>query len=103
MSKHRSQEDIIADILSVVDNKPKKTHIMFGANLSYQLLCKYLEKLIEASLISHVVEEEVYELTEKGKFYLKEYSEFKYLENLLEARISDFNEKKIALAKVLTE
>lgn len=101
MSKHRSQEDIIADILSVVTNKPRKTHIMFGANLSYQLLCKYLDKLIEASLIRYVVEHQVYELTNKGKLYLEHYSEFKHLEHALEARLSDFNEKKVALAKVL--
>jgi predicted transcriptional regulator len=101
MSKHRSQEDIIADILTVVNNKPRKTHIMFGANLSYQLLCKYLDKLIDANLVRYIEEHEVYELTKKGTLYLDRYSEFKHLEHLLEARLSDFNEKKIALAKVL--
>jgi len=74
--RYRSRLRIIRDILSVVrsagDNRPKKTHIMYGANLSYRLLKKYLEDVLKTGLIKYDGKA-YYTITEKGKMFLKLY------------------------------
>ena len=101
VNKHRSQEQIIADILSVVEKEPKKTHIMYGANLSYTLLCKYLDRLLGAGLVKYRRKDRVYELTNRGEHYLDRYGEYKTLEDALTQNESAFNEKKAALTEIL--
>lgn len=96
MSKYRSKEDIIADILKVARENPKKTHIMYRANLSHSLLCRYLDMLIEAGLIDRRYDD-FYILTTKGSDYLKRYMEYKNLE----ATLKVYNDKKIELIKML--
>jgi predicted transcriptional regulator len=101
MNKHRSQEDIIADILAIVVNEPKKTHIMYGANLSYSLLRKYLDLLLDAQLIRYQEDERTYTLTPSGKEYLSLYTEFKSVEDVIASKELQFNEKKTALLEML--
>jgi predicted transcriptional regulator len=49
MGKYRSKLQIVADMLSVVSgNDAKKTRIMYLANLSWDLLNRYLNDLMEA-------------------------------------------------------
>ena len=101
LSKHRSHEDIVADILSIVRNEPKKTHIMYQANLSYALLCKYLDKLVEAQLIKYREMDTVFELTEKGLTYLDRYAEFEQLRTQLKANKSTLDKKGATLTEIL--
>ena len=101
--KHRTQEEIIATILSVVLDEPKKTHIMYRANLSYALLRKYLSILSEAGLITYQDEDRIYHLTERGKIYLNRYQEYKTIENTLLTHELEFNNKKAILTKLLGE
>ena len=101
MNKHRSQEDIISDILTIVLKEPKKTHIMYGANLSYSLLCKYLDMLLDAKLISYREDERKYQLTHNGKNYLALYVEYKHVECVISSKEIQFNEKKAALLNML--
>jgi predicted transcriptional regulator len=101
MNRHRSREEIIADILSIVINEPKKTHIMYGANLSYSLLCKYLTMLMEAELVRYRPETRDYVLTATGKDYLDLYTEYKDVEVTLQANEVRFSEKRSALAEML--
>lgn len=103
MNKHRSQEDIIADILAIVVNEPKKTHIMYGANLSYSLLRKYLDLLLDAQLIRYRVDERTYALTPSGKEYLTLYTEYKTVEDVIASKELQFNEKKTALLEMLNQ
>lgn len=103
MNKHRSQEDIIADILAIVVNEPKKTHIMYGANLSYSLLRKYLDLLLDAQLIHYRVDERTYALTPSGKEYLTLYTEYKTVEDVIASKELQFNEKKTALLEMLNQ
>jgi predicted transcriptional regulator len=49
---YRSKLDIIADILVVARNDAKRTQIMYQANLSYKVLVKYLDEVVDSSLIS---------------------------------------------------
>ena len=72
--KYRNKLHIIADILKAAENGSKKTRIMYLANLSYQLLEKYLRKVIKAGLMRH--NGEFYELTEKGRIFLEKFNDF---------------------------
>ena len=67
MGSYRDKLDIIADILNVASRKPKKTQIMYQANLSFRLLQKYLAELSGASLICFEDETQCYALTSKGE------------------------------------
>ena len=48
MAKYRNGLSIIADILHVAGSGAKKTHIMYFANLSHELLEKYLSATVQA-------------------------------------------------------
>ena len=100
MSKHRSHTDIVADILSIVRKEPKKTHIMYQANLSYTLLCKYLDKLIEEQLIKYREEDMIFQLTEKGLTYLNTYAEYEQLRTKLNANKSSLDKKSAVLTEI---
>ena len=94
MTKNRTQVEIIASILSVIAGEPKKTHIMYGANLSYTLLQKYLEILIKAGLVCYVRNIRVYKLTKKGEDYLKTYAEYEKLRDISKSNESMLNKKE---------
>jgi len=53
----------------------KKTQIMYQANLSYKLLCRYLDEVVDAGLVS-LEDEDFYLLTEKGKEFLFQHEEY---------------------------
>ncbi len=99
MGSYRGKLDIIADILQVVSQNPKKTHIMYKANLSYKVLKKYLRKLSEASLINYICEKQCYTLTVRGKNFLEAYREYSRNNRHLEKRLKEIDDEK----KVLEE
>lgn len=101
MNKHRAQEEIIAEMLSIIVNKAKKTHIMYKANLSYTLLCKYLELLLSSNLVKYNREDKTYELTKRGESYLDHYAEYKIVESALINREAEFDDKRSLLNKML--
>lgn len=74
MTKYRRKVEIIADILNAVGRGAKKTRIMYIANLSYNLLEKYLKKTIEAGLMGF--QGDFYRVTEKGRIFLERYERF---------------------------
>ena len=76
MGRYRQRIDIIADILEVPSLDAKKTQIMFRANLSYKVLKKYLQEILEASLISFEEERRCYTLTNKGNDFLNAYKDY---------------------------
>lgn len=73
---YRNQLDIIADILSSVRSNPKKTHLMYSANLSYRLLEKYTSALLRSDLISFDDENRKYSLTQKGLQFVEIYAQY---------------------------
>jgi predicted transcriptional regulator len=103
MSKHRAQEEIIAEMLSIVLKKAKKTHIMYRANLSYTLLCKYLDLLIDNQLIKYNEGDKTYEVTTKGETYLDRYAEYKTVETTLLSSELEYDDKKASLFQLLGE
>ena len=95
------QEEIIAEMLSIIVNKAKKTHIMYKANLSYTLLCKYLDLLLSSSLVKYNREDKTYELTKRGELYLDHYAEYKIVESALINSEAEFDDKRTLLNKML--
>ena len=99
---HRSEEQIVADILASILNGTRKTRIMYGANLSYALTTKYLRRLLDCGLIQYDDEQKHYLLTNTGRHYLEEYSEYKTIEGKLLAHTSRFEEKRGILIQMLS-
>ena len=74
MVKYRDGLRIIADILHAAGSGTKKTRIMGVANLSYRLLEKYLGKTVQTGFLR--LNDEGYEVTEKGQAFLEKYEDF---------------------------
>ena len=75
MGKYRSRLQIIADVLSVVKEGAKKTRIMYQANLSYKLLTRYLDDVLESGLV-RCENGDCYELTQKGREFLARFDDY---------------------------
>ena len=99
MSKYRDRLQIIASILVIASKRAKKTQIMYQANLSYKLLCRYLREVQGAGLVSFE-NEECYVLTAKGKEFLNKHEEYSKRCRSLEERLNHVNHEKIVLEKM---
>jgi len=99
MSKYRDRLQIIASILVIASKRAKKTQIMYQANLSYKLLCRYLQEVQGAGLVSFE-NEECYVLTAKGKEFLNKHEEYSKRCRSLEERLNHVNHEKIVLEKM---
>jgi predicted transcriptional regulator len=73
MTKRR-RVDIVADILNVAASGAKKTWIMRDANLSYNILQRYLEDTLGIGFLQF--NHGLYETTEKGRKFLEMYVQF---------------------------
>jgi predicted transcriptional regulator len=75
---NRTRVEILGSILKVARNGTLKTHIMYKANLSHRQLEKYLTFLEEKDLLREFLDEEsgtrLYQVTEKGMEFLKDYT-----------------------------
>ena len=75
MRDRRDKMKIIEDILKAADNPmgAKKTHLVYGANLNFNRLEKYLALLLEKELLEKRVEPEIrYFLSGRGREFLKQ-------------------------------
>ena len=61
----RSQYEIVQTILNQLQEPRKKTHVMYNANLSYDLTVNYLNKLQELGLVT--ASDGLYTITDKGR------------------------------------
>jgi predicted transcriptional regulator len=100
---YRGKLDIIADILNVASRKPKKTQIMYQANLSFRVLQKYLTEISGASLICFEDETQRYILTLKGKEFLEAYMQYSKTNRHAEKIIGEVYLKKQTLEKLVTQ
>ena len=99
MGRYRGRLDIIADILKVASNSAKKTQIMFKANLSYNVLQRYLKAVTAASLLSFEVSEQTYVTTSKGLEFLEAYKTYARTNRTLEKCLSNIHVEKKRLEK----
>ena len=99
MSKYRNRLQIIADILDIASRRARKTQIMYQANLSYRLLCRYLKEVSDAGLVSFE-KEEFYVLTFRGKEFLNRHQAYSERCKSLEEHLSHVNYDKTVLEKM---
>ncbi|MEM2969249.1 MAG: winged helix-turn-helix domain-containing protein [Candidatus Bathyarchaeia archaeon] len=97
MGSYRDRLGIIADILRAVSQNAKKTQIMYQANLSYQVLQKYLNEVSEVLLIEFNFQDHCYVLTDKGKAFLEAYKEYSRDYMYLEKRMNEIQDKRKVL------
>ena len=100
MRNYRDRFDIIADILQIAKRNPKKTQIMYQANLSYKVFKKYLNELLKANLILYIDPERCYALTNKGKEFLVFYSEYYQANIIVNKKLEDVQNRKEILEKL---
>ena len=72
VNKNRGRLDIVRDVLSIASVKVRKTRIMYGANLSFVQLEKYLSLLQGSELLEHDGDSG-YLVTERGIKFLQLY------------------------------
>jgi predicted transcriptional regulator len=79
---HRSRMEITANILEIARDGSRKTRIMYLANLSFDLLQKYIDLLVNHGLLEIRNEPaKTYFATEKGHQFLNDFNELqKYAE-----------------------
>jgi len=100
MGKYRGRLQIIADVLSVVRGGARKTMIMYQANLSYKLLTRYLEEVLETGLVE-LGSDDCFELTQKGKAFLDKFDEYFERRRSVEERLNDVLDEKMILEDML--
>ena len=99
-SKYRSKLQIIADILVIAGEGAKKTRIMYQANLSYDLLKRYLAETLEAGLISIDKDAKLYIITEKGEAFLKRYKGYCERCTRLQEHVENARKDEVVLEKM---
>jgi predicted transcriptional regulator len=75
----RSRVDIIACILGNSNSSSRKTRLIYRCNLSLSQFNFYAECLMQGNLLKKHEEngKEIYEITEKGKAFMKDYANIK--------------------------
>ena len=99
-SKYRSKLQIIADILVIAGKGAKKTRIMYQANLSYNLLKRYLAETLEAGLVSIDKDKKLYITTQKGEVFLKKYEEYCERCTRLQEHVENARKDEMVLEKM---
>ena len=93
VGRYRGRLEIIADVLGVVSGGARKTQIMYQANLSYQLLTRYLRDVLDMGLV-RMEDESTYALTRKGAAFLLEFKEYHARRVVAEERFSEVEDEK---------
>jgi predicted transcriptional regulator len=84
-------------MLSAMNDRAKKTHIMYRANLSYELLVKYLDFLVFSYLARFEQREGRYVLTAKGEEFLDQYRAYLDRNEHVKKHINDIDARRKAL------
>ena len=101
MGRHRSRLKILANILSVVSENhgAKKTRIMYQAYLSYKLLVRYLNDVMDAGLVI-CGDDDCYRLTSKGKMFLAKFNNYsRFREDVVE-QVNHIEDQKMMLEEM---
>ena len=102
LTSYRSRLQIIRDVLLVAssENGARKTHIMYGAFLSYSLLVRYLAVVSNAGLIESDGGS-YYKITEKGKMFLRLYEDYEQKRTKLIERVNTVENGRLVLEEML--
>lgn len=74
--KHRTKEEIVANILKVARNSATKTKIMRRSYMNYNLLQKYLYYAASSGLLVYDHRSNEYLITSKGVQYLDHFEQY---------------------------
>jgi predicted transcriptional regulator len=99
VARYRDRLQIIADILSIASGGAKKTRIMYRANLSYRLLCRYLREVVMAGLVRRG-DGDCYVITAKGREFLKRHREYLSHWRSLEGHLRNVKNERMVLEKM---
>ena len=80
VKKKRNRLEIISEMLTLAENGSRKTNIMYKANLSYDLLVRYMA-LLRGNELLETPGEGIFFLTRKGRKFLKEFRELTELQD----------------------
>ena len=79
--RNRGRLEIISNLLTIARNGSLKTHLMYGANLSYLMVTEYLDILLRSGLIvennGNETNSKQYKTSEKGAKFLELYDAIK--------------------------
>ena len=92
--KHRSKEEIVANILKAALKKTTKTRIMRRTYISYNLLQKYLSYASVNGLILYDHRSNEYQISSKGIQYLDYFNQYRDI-------VSDLALKKSMISQML--
>lgn len=84
--KNRNRIEIGASILQVASEGARKTRIMYGANLSYRQLKRYLQLLTTRGLLAGNGPNAGYKTTHRGITYLRQYTDYETSKTLSERK-----------------
>lgn len=98
---YRSHFQIVVDVLSVASKGARKTHIMYGANLSYKLLMRYLGDVLDAGLV-RLGNDGWYEITEKGRMFLDKCNGYFENNERIEKRIRHVEGKREKIESLIS-
>ncbi len=101
MGKNRDIIDIVAAVLKAAGDGSNKTRIMFGANLSYKLLEKYLHNVIRLGFVATNGSD--YQLTDDGRLFLLRYKSFHDNRFRLEQSARHLDEERTFLSKLCSK
>ncbi len=73
--RKRSEAEISANILKIALNETKKSHIVYQANLNFEVIERYLKLLCKNNLIS-LSNNKTFKTTEKGLKYINQFEGF---------------------------
>jgi predicted transcriptional regulator len=96
VNKNRGRLDIVRDVLSIASIKVCKTRIMYGANLSFVQLEKYLT-LLQGNGLLERDGDSGYLVTERGKKFLRLYDDHMKRSKLLNKEVNKSNEDMLRL------
>lgn len=99
LSKYRDRLQIVADILYIANARARKTRIMYQANLSYKLLCRYLDEVVDAGLV-RPEDDECYVLTAKGNEFLGRHEEYTKRCKSLKEHLNSVNDERNVLVRM---
>lgn len=74
--KHRTKEEIVANILKAAQNSATKTRIMRRSYMNYNLLQKYLYYAASSGLLVYDHRSNEYLITSKGMQYLDHFEQY---------------------------
>ena len=70
-SGRRDKVRIMADLLDIMQEPRRLTHILYKSNMSYVQLVKYLDNLMEMGLASKITQpHRAFTITDNGKMFM---------------------------------